>query len=203
LDVPAPTRCREDSRAELVARHGLDPKRPWLLTVAMMRAGAKLKSYRVLADALAKLAAMDWHLIVIGHGPARTEIEGWFDSARVTFVGEMAGDALAPYYAASDLYLWPAVEEAYGMAMLEAQAAGLPVIAGRALGVGDIIRDRETGILVRPGNAGAFARAAAGLLVDAEIRCRMGAKAAEVAARMHGLDAAARILDANLKALVA
>ena len=44
-------------------------------------------------------------------------------------------------YAAADLYVWPAVREAYGIALLEAQAAGLPVVAGREGGVAEVVAD--------------------------------------------------------------
>ena len=61
--------------------------------------------------------------------------------------------------AAADLYLWPAINEAYGMAFLEAQAAGLPVIAGRTGGVPAVVAADETGLLTPVGDAHAFAAA--------------------------------------------
>ena len=82
-------------------------------------------------------------------------------------------DALPGLYAAADAYLWPAVNEAYGMAFLEAQAAGLPVVAGRSGGVPDVIG--ETGILTPAGDRAAFAEAVAGLLDDETRRRDLGA----------------------------
>ena len=64
---------------------------------------------------------------------------------RVRLLGPVAEPDLPPLYAACDLYVWPAVAEAYGMAMLEAQAAGLPVLAGREGGVADIVDDGDHG----------------------------------------------------------
>ena len=65
---------------------------------------------------------------------------------------------------ARDLYLWPAINEAYGMAFLEAQAAGLPVVAGRTGGVPAVVADGVTGLLTPIGDAAAFAGAVARLL---------------------------------------
>jgi glycosyltransferase involved in cell wall biosynthesis len=117
-------------RWKLAREHELDAGRPWLLAVAMMRRDVKLLSYRLLANALARITASDWHALLVGDGPARTDIEAEFASlspGRVRFLGALDPDALAEVYAAADLYVWPACGEAYGMAMLEAQAAGLPV----------------------------------------------------------------------------
>ncbi len=92
---------------------------------------------------------------------------------RVRWVGVLDADVLRQLYRASDLYVWPAVKEAWGMAFLEAQAAGLPVVAGRSGGVPAIIADRETGLLVEEGNAAAFADAVRTLLANAEMRAAM------------------------------
>ena len=60
--------------------------------------------------------------------------------------------------------VWPAVNEAYGIALLEAQAAGLPVAAGRTGGVPDVVRDGRTGALCPVGEPVAFAETVARLL---------------------------------------
>ena len=191
------TLCRADrqaARARLAAVHGLDPEAPWLLTVAMMRPGDKLASYRRLGAALARLGARDWRLLVVGDGPARGAVEaalGVAPGGRIAYAGEQTGASLPAYYAAADIHVWPAVNEAYGMALLEAQAAGLPVVAGRVRGVADVVRDGETGLLVDDGDDEGFARALCGLLDDGRLRARLGAAAAENVAARHGLEAAA------------
>ncbi len=67
---PAPYQAagagRAASRAALAEAHGLNPARPWLLAVAMMRPGDKLASYRLLAEALQTLQGSDWQLLVAG-----------------------------------------------------------------------------------------------------------------------------------------
>jgi glycosyltransferase involved in cell wall biosynthesis len=118
---------------------------------------------------------------------------------RVNWLGELSAEALAVLYAASDLFVWPAVNEAYGMALLEAQAAALPVVAGRVGGVPDIIADGTTGVLVEKGDTAAFATAVAALLDHPEQRRPLGTAARRRCARRHGLAAAARTIDGALR----
>jgi len=194
--------ARQGARARLAAEHGLAADAPWLAAVGMMRPGDKLDSYRLLAAALARLGARPWRLLIAGDGPARAAVEAAFAGLapeRVVFLGALAPPALRPLLAAADLFAWPAVNEAYGMAILEAQAAGLPVVAGGARGVPDIVRDRETGLLARAGDAAGFAAALAALLDDAGLRRRLGARAAEVVAAEHDIAAAARRIAAAFR----
>ncbi len=163
---PAPFQAahaaRARHRAALAGRFGLDPGQPWLLAVAMMRQDVKLLSYRLLGAALRAVTAPGWQLLVVGDGPARAEVEACLVRAR--FAGAVAEEALPAFYAAADLMVWPAVREAYGLALLEAQAAGLPVVAGREGGVEEVVRDGVTGLLTPPREPAAFARAVDELL---------------------------------------
>lgn len=193
--------ARANHRAALARGHGLDPARPWLAAVAMMRTGDKLRSYTLLAEALRQATDRPWQLMVAGDGPARPEVERILSALgreRVRFVGRLEEAALPGFYAAADLYVWPAVREAFGMALLEAQAGGCPVVAGAEGGVPGIVHDGETGMLTPPGDAAEFARAVARLLDDDEHRHRMGANAVRRVAADHGIDGAARALDAIL-----
>ncbi|MGE5147827.1 MAG: glycosyltransferase family 4 protein [Candidatus Eiseniibacteriota bacterium] len=186
-------------------RLGIERNLPVLLAVGMMRMGDKLASYRMLGTALGQLLDRPWSLVVVGDGPARAEVEKAFGSlpaARVRFVGAVKAEALPPYYHAADLFVWPAVNEAFGMAILEAQAAGLPVVAGQVGGVPGIVEDGSTAILAPPGDARAFADAVALLLDEPRRRRAMSAAARARAARVHDLAAAARALDAALRPLV-
>lgn len=179
---------------------------PRLLTVAMMRPGDKLASYRVLADALARLPdGTPWQLAIAGDGPARREVEALFArfGKRVTLHGLVSDPAvLAGLYAQADVFLWPAVNEAYGMVFLEAQAQGCPVVAGAYGGVADILRDGDTGLLASPGDADAFAAALTALLADPPRRRAMGRAAQAFVHRERSLDGAATILRDTLIPLV-
>jgi glycosyltransferase involved in cell wall biosynthesis len=150
---------RDDARTMLAQRHGLDVKRPWLLAVGMMRKGDKLVSYQVLAEALRRAKLTRPLLLIAGDGEAKAEVQRAFHDApcEVRFLGALSLDALIGPYAASDLLVWPAINEAFGMALLEAQACGLPVLAGASGGVPAIVADGKTGFLVPPGDAAAFA----------------------------------------------
>jgi glycosyltransferase involved in cell wall biosynthesis len=172
---------------------------PLLLAVAMMRRDVKLLSYRLLAEALLVLNDLPWRLALVGDGEARDEVAAFFKpfGARVLLLGVQSSAALAEIYAKADLYVWPACKEAYGMAMLEAQAAGVPVVAGREGGVPDIVVDGTTGLLVEPRSPSALAAAVRALLGDPTRRRAMGAAAQARVLQGHDLAAArARMMDA-------
>ncbi len=196
-------RMRRQHRADLAARLRLDPGAPWLLAVAMMRHGHKLASYRLLGESLAGLCDRDWRLIIAGDGPAGAEVAAALAplGGRVALLGQVAADALPPLYAAADLMVWPAIREAYGMALLEAQAAGLPVIAGRTDGVPAVVADGETGLLTPPGDPAALRTAMVALIDDPARRAAMAVAAARRVSAEHGIGGAAAVLRARIAAL--
>lgn len=111
-----------------------------ILTVAMMRAGDKMQSFALLAEALAQLTAPNWRLCIVGDGPAREQVQALTAcfSTNVVFLGQLTRSELSQTYAKAGLFVWPGVNEAYGMVYLEAQAAGLPVVAQDRPGVRDV-----------------------------------------------------------------
>jgi len=191
-----------DAKRYEVPRHA-SGNPPRLITVAMMRAGDKLASYRVLGAALAQLTDLDWSLEVIGDGPARDEVRAALAPLgdRVVYAGTLAEPTIAERLAGADIFVWPAINEAFGMALLEAQASGLPVVAGASGGVGDIVATDVTGLLVRPGDADAFALALRALIADPARRAAMGAVARDKVRRQHDLPAAAARLAELIAAL--
>lgn len=96
----------------------------------------------------------------------------------VKFVPAQPQSSLAAFYQAADLCLVPSVTESFGLVALEAQACGVPVIASEAGGLKSIVQHGKTGFLVRPGDAEAFATAAAVVLSNAAAAARMGKSAA-------------------------
>ena len=177
---------RDEHRRSIAESLRLPQDRSWLLAVGMMRAGDKLASYNRLAEVLRLCTEPQSHLILVGDGPERARVEGAFEPvrARVTYTGQLDATALAGFYAASDLYVWPAVNEAYGMALLEAQAASLPVLSVNTRGVPDIVRHGETGWLTEHDSAAALAEALRHLLQSPELRADMS-RAAKVHVARH------------------
>lgn len=169
---------------------------PRLVAVAMMRHGDKLASYRRLGAALTGLLDLSWSLDIIGDGAARAEVEAALAplGSRVHYRGALDDRAIAAALAEADLFVWPAVNEAFGMALLEAQASGLAVVAGASGGVAGIVVTGETGLLVPPDDVPSFAAAVRRLILDGETRAAMGAAARARVAREHDLPIAARRL---------
>lgn len=115
-----------------------------LLSVGMMRFRAKLASYTLIAETIALLPD-DRTLRIAGDGPARAQVEAMMRpfAERVTFLGKLGPEALAREYQTAGAFIWPGVEEAFGLVYLEAQAHGLPVIAQDRPGVRDVLFPRK------------------------------------------------------------
>ncbi|HVF64574.1 MAG TPA: glycosyltransferase family 4 protein [Casimicrobiaceae bacterium] len=176
-----------------------------IVTVAMMRPGYKLTSYRVLADALARIAHRPWGLMIAGDGSVRADVERAFASfrpGRVAFTGAKPREAIAGLLASADMFVWPAVDESIGMVFLEAQALGVPVVAGRQPGVAGVVADGVSGILVPATDDVALAGAVDRLIVDADRRREMGLAAGRYVREHHDVSTAAVALDAIVQAAV-
>jgi len=125
-------------------------------------------------------------VLVIGDGPAR----GWFEEALPggIFAGFKTGEALGEALASGDVFFNPSVTETFGNVTLEAMASGLPVVAAGATGASSLVVDGETGQLVPPGDACAYAEAIAPYCEDATLRAAHGA-AGEARAREYSWEA--------------
>ena len=192
---------RSEYRQALAKEQHLDPEMPWLLAAAMTRRGDKLESYQILAQALRAIPDMPWQLVVAGAGNAYEEVRqafAWATPERVRFLGLVEPEVMPALYAACDLLVWPAVNEAFGMALLEAQAAGMPVVAGRNPGVETVVAEGATGYLSDPGLA-TFAASVREILTQTASRSAMGEAAPRVVAEAHSLLAAARRLNSILE----
>lgn len=180
-----------------------------LIVVAMMRADVKCRSYCMLARALGRLADLDWTLDIVGDGDARAEVERAFRDAlgadserRLRWHGAVVPEDVPRLLQNADVFVWPGFDEGYGLAYLEAQAAGLPVVAQRSGGVPAVVLDRSTGLLTDEGDEAAFAAAARRLIEDPDLRHRMGVAAQNFVSDKRSLDSATRILMATLEPLV-
>lgn len=196
-------RRREKQRVQLSKRFGIDPAVPWCLAAGMMRPGDKMASYRYLAEAVANTAGRSYRVLIAGDGPARDEVAGLFSAVgdHVVMVGPQSPKGLGAFYQAADLFVWPAVGEAVGMATLEAMAAGLPVISGRTGAVPDSIVDGISGCLVDSPDE--MARKIAELVDSARMRTGLGKKARQQVIDRHSLRQAASHLDSVFRSLEA
>lgn len=116
-------------------------ERPSILAAGMMRAGDKLASYDIVAQALAHLPDAPWQLEIAGDGPMRAEVAALMApfGARVTFLGQLDAAAMAAAYRRARVFFWPGVNEAFGMVYLEAQRFGVPVVAQDRPGVNEVV----------------------------------------------------------------
>ena len=175
-----------------------------LLAIGMMRPGDKLASYRELATALRGLGSEDWSLTIVGDGPAAQQVRNAFAPVRnrITWRGRVAPAHLAGIMRDHDLMVWPAVNEAFGMALVEGACMGLPTVAGRTGGVPDVVAHGRTGLLVEPHDRHALMRAIRTLLRRPAVRKRLGGEAWRRATGRHGFAAASRKLDMILNQLL-
>jgi glycosyltransferase involved in cell wall biosynthesis len=133
------------------------------------------KNVGFLADALARVAGErpNARFLFVGDGPARSEVERQM-GPHARFVGYRSGEDLADHYAAADLFAFSSLTETFGNVVLEALAAGLPVVALRAGGIGEIVRPGVTGLLCESdATPDQFARAVTMLVDDVELRRRL------------------------------
>ena len=128
-------------------------------------------------------------LVVVGDGPLRERIPG--------ALGFVAPAELGPWFERAAVVAVPSRREGYGMVAREAMAWGRPVVASGVGGLVDVVEDGVTGLLVPPGDVPALRTALKRLLVDAELRSRLGEAAREKAERELSSDVA---IDALLAA---
>lgn len=155
-----------------------------LLTVASV---TPRKGHEQLVDALALLRHLPWTLTCVGscdRDPAhaarvRARVHEAALQTRVTFAGEVGDREMSAQYDRADVFVLPTWYEGYGMAVAEALAHGLPVVA-TATGAIPALVTGGSGVVVPPGDTGALSRALAGVLSDSRQRAAMAAAARRV-----------------------
>ena len=104
----------------------------------------------------------------------RAQVNGRL-GGRVTFLGHIPRAEMIEHVRQADLFVQPSIaSEMFGLAVAEAMAAGVPVVATRICGLPELVADGETGLLVRPGDPEALAEAIIHLLNDSNLSERMG-----------------------------
>ena len=140
---------RKRSLAMRLRLSGGRPEGPLLLSVGRLSAEKNLASFAEILDAVPGA-----QLALVGDGPARAELEAALAAhaaeGRVHFAGFLRGEELAEAFASADLFVMPSKTETLGFVVLEAMAAGLPVVAAHAGGLPDLVRPEENGLLYHP-----------------------------------------------------
>jgi glycosyltransferase involved in cell wall biosynthesis len=146
-------RFRPEARSAAMRARLTDgrPDGPLLLYVGRLSAEKNVARLLELFPAIPGM-----RLAIVGDGPLRRELERQFAATATVFTGYLEGEALAQAYASADLFVMPSETETLGLVLMEAMAAGCPVVACRAGGVPDAVRDGAsgdgaTGFLFDPG----------------------------------------------------
>jgi glycosyltransferase involved in cell wall biosynthesis len=184
------------------------PRRPGALRLLCVATLVPRKGHELLLQALAACSGDDWTLDCVGsdrRDPAcaqrlRELARTLHLQDRVSFRGEVTPADLEAAYAAADLFVLPAWYEGYGMAVAEAVAQGLPVIA-TAVGAAPRVVGDEAGLLVPPGDGAALAAALRRVLDDPALRLRLAAGATRRASTLPRWPDAARQCAALLERL--
>ncbi len=176
-----PRRFEPDAPALIRQELGLHEQRLVIGTVC--RLVEPKKGISVLLQALGRLrtrhSGLLWQVLIVGDGPARGMLEALRDdlglSSSVVFAG--ARRDVSRVLPLLDVFVLPSLYEGFGIALLEAMAAGKPVIASNVGGIPEFVNPGETGILVEPGNADVLAEAIEQVLTNRDRAKRMGANA--------------------------
>ena len=161
------------ARSEAWRAHavGGDDAAPILLLVARLRWEKGLATFAAVSAAL-HARGVRHRVAIVGDGPARGGLARQLPHA--VFFGTLTGSALAVAYASSDLFLYPSTTEGWGATCLEAQAAGLPVVATTSSGIVEVVEHGVGGLLAPPHNVSALADAVSALVADDDLRQSMG-----------------------------
>jgi glycosyltransferase involved in cell wall biosynthesis len=152
-----------------------DRKRPLIVAVGRLKAP---KDFSTLIGALGRLPQESFDGLIVGEGPERQPLEGEVSALglanRVRFAGERHD--IPELLATADVFVLPSRSEGLPISVLEAMAAGLPVVASRVGGVPELVVDGKTGLLVQPGDPEELAGALCRLAADRRLRHRLGAR---------------------------
>jgi glycosyltransferase involved in cell wall biosynthesis len=129
-------------------------------------------------------AASRAHLVLVGGGPEAENLRGLAGDLGLTeavhFTGAVPYERVAGLLAACDAFVTASVSEVHPLSVIEAMAAGLPVVGIEGPGVGDTVHDGRDGFL-SPYDAAAFSAKLTRLVLDEDLRRRMGRAASETA----------------------
>jgi glycosyltransferase involved in cell wall biosynthesis len=179
-------RFRPGTAGDVRDRYGIGRREKLVLTVQRLYRRKGVHEF-IQAAALVLRDYHDVRFLIVGDGPERAALERLTASvgvsARVTFAGAVDNAGLAPFYAASDVFVFHTFHEGLGIVLLEAAASGLPVVTTQAGGTVDIVRNGMNGVIVPPGDHRALAGATVRLLRDETLRETLGRCGRDMAKR--------------------
>jgi glycosyltransferase involved in cell wall biosynthesis len=139
--------------------------------------------------------------VLAGEGAERRKLESLIHrenlAAKVTLPGWT--DRVAEFLSNADLFVLPSFQEDFPLAVLDAMASGMPIIASAIDGPGDFLVDTETALLVPPNEPAALARALRRLVEDGTLRETLGRKARAAAERNYSFNAVSRRLGSAMR----
>jgi len=152
---------------------------------------------------VARVKAPRLRLLMVGRGmqagSLRQTAAALGLGSRVELRGGLPPDRLPVYHQAADVFVFASTSETQGLAVLEAMAAGLPIVAVRASGIEEIVSDGVSGLLV-PEDLGAFATAVDEILADPHLRAKLAMGARDGAAPFGSIALAHRLIVAYQRA---
>ncbi|BAY25208.1 group 1 glycosyl transferase [Calothrix sp. NIES-2100] len=131
-----------EMRSRLSQNH---PQNPLLLYVGRLSAEKEIERIKPILEAIPQA-----RLALVGDGPHRQALEKHFAGTNTNFVGYLMGRELGSAFASADAFIFPSRTETLGLVLLEAMAAGCPVVAARSGGIPDIVTDGVNGYLFEP-----------------------------------------------------
>jgi glycosyltransferase involved in cell wall biosynthesis len=188
-----PDLASQEMRSRLSQGH---PEAPLLLYVGRLSAEKEIDRIKPILAAIPNA-----RLALVGDGPYRQELEKHFSSTPTHFVGYLGGKELASAFASADAFVFPSRTETLGLVLLEAMAAGCPVVAARSGGIPDIVTDGVNGYLFDPTDEQGAIAATQALLSQVEQRETLRQNA-RLEAERWGWAAATRQLQGYYRAVV-
>jgi glycosyltransferase involved in cell wall biosynthesis len=140
----------------------------------------------------------DTMFVLVGNGPMRLQLVSNIEAAGLkrnfVFLGDVSEEDLPQIYRCADVFVLPSIQEGQGIVLLEAQASGKPVVAFNVSGIAEAVKNKETGLLFKPGSSDELAQGILKILSDNSLQEKMGKKGREFVLRELSWDISARKL---------
>lgn len=189
-----PHRASPESRNRLLGNQS--DNGALLLYVGRLAVEKNIEQMRLVLNALP-----DARLALVGDGPHRRQLEKYFAGTATTFLGYLSGEQLAAAYASADAFMLTSCTETLGLVLLEAMAAGCPVIAANRGGIPDVVQDGVTGFLYEPDDPGDLLAQSRRLLTHGALRQAMSWSARQEAERWSWTSATEQLRRSYVRAI--